>query len=359
MGMHPESNYVFELGVRRDFLLLDTVDAIETTPRLQLLRRLKVVFRGEDGEDDGGVSREYFHLMSSQLFSPDFGMFKIYARRFHWFNPGSDEPPATYRTIGTIVTLALYNRVILPIRFPLLLYKKLLGKDIGLIDIAEIDPVMASGLRSIQDMAERGEDVADLGMTFVANVEMIGGAVVEFPLIENGADIPLTNGNVRRYIREMVDWTGNSSVRRQFEAFQDGAQRILGFQHIRMFAPDELDILISGDEVFHWKDFQKYTQYSDGYTNRSMSVRYFWEIFGEFPHEWKLRFLQFATGSDRAPVGGLSNIKMTIQRRSNASKLPAWHTCGFVFGLPDYKNKKVMKKKLELALSETEGFALK
>jgi ubiquitin-protein ligase E3 A len=318
-----------------------------------------VVFQDEDGQDDGGVSRECFHLMSSQLFSPDFGMFKIYDRRFYWFNPGSDEPPATYRTIGTIVTLALYNRVVLPIRFPLLLYKKLLGKDIGLLDVAEIDPAMANGLRSIREMADRGEDVADLGLTFAVNVEMIGDGVMEVPIIENGAKIALTNDNVGRYVREMVDWMGNRSIRRQFEAFQAGFQKILGVQHIRTFAPDELDILISGDEVFDWQDFQWYTQYSDGYTDKSASVRYFWDIFWEFPHERKLKFLQFATGSDRAPVGGLANVKMTIQRRGDPSKLPAWHTCGFIFGLPDYKNKDIMKKRLELALNETEGFALR
>ena len=42
--------------------------------------------------------------------------------------------------------------------------------------------------------------------------------------------------------------------------------------------------------------------------------RYFWEIVHEFTDEQKKQLLQFATGSDRVPIGGLSKLKLIIAR---------------------------------------------
>lgn len=38
----------------------------------------------------------------------------------------------------------------------------------------------------------------------------------------------------------------------------------------------------------------------------------FWEVFYEFSDEEKKQLLAFVTGSDRVPVGGLSNLKLVI-----------------------------------------------
>ena len=42
--------------------------------------------------------------------------------------------------------------------------------------------------------------------------------------------------------------------------------------------------------------------------------RHFWEIVHDFSDEQKRQLLQFSTGSDRAPVGGLSKLKLIIAR---------------------------------------------
>jgi hypothetical protein len=36
---------------------------------------LKVHFEGEQGVDEGGVKREFFSLLTQQLFTPAYGMF--------------------------------------------------------------------------------------------------------------------------------------------------------------------------------------------------------------------------------------------------------------------------------------------
>jgi hypothetical protein len=89
------------------------------------------------------------------------------------------------------------------------------------------------------------------------------------------------------------------------------------------------------------------------------SVRYFWDVFNDLSNEDKAKFQQFTTGSDRAPIGGLSNVVITIQRLADTSKLPVSHTCFSMLGLPDYRSKEEMQRKLLLALNETQGFGLR
>lgn len=43
-------------------------------------------------------------------------------------------------------------------------------------------------------------------------------------------------------------------------------------------------------------------------------AREFWEIVHSFTDEQKRLFLQFTTGTDRAPVGGLGKLKMIIAK---------------------------------------------
>lgn len=45
--------------------------------------------------------------------------------------------------------------------------------------------------------------------------------------------------------------------------------------------------------------------------------RDFWEVLHSFAEEQKRLFLQFTTGTDRAPVGGLGKIKMIIAKNGS------------------------------------------
>lgn len=42
---------------------------------LDLKKQLVVEFEGEQGLDEGGVSKEFFQLIVEEIFNPDYGMF--------------------------------------------------------------------------------------------------------------------------------------------------------------------------------------------------------------------------------------------------------------------------------------------
>ena len=67
--------------VRRDHLYEDSYNVIMKVKDVEVLKaQLWVEFQGEKGLDYGGVAREWFHLLSHEMFSPYCGMFEYSAR---------------------------------------------------------------------------------------------------------------------------------------------------------------------------------------------------------------------------------------------------------------------------------------
>ena len=48
-----------------------------------LKKQFYVEFEGEQGIDEGGVSKEFFQLVIEELFNPDFGKFLIFSQSHH------------------------------------------------------------------------------------------------------------------------------------------------------------------------------------------------------------------------------------------------------------------------------------
>lgn len=46
---------------------------------------------------------------------------------FHWFNGDYDDMPLYFELVGIILGLAIYNNILSDIKFPKVIYKKLLG----------------------------------------------------------------------------------------------------------------------------------------------------------------------------------------------------------------------------------------
>ena len=64
--------------MRRDFLIDDALVELEMVAMenpTDLKKQLVVEFEGEQGVDEGGVSKEFFQLVVEEIFNPDYGMF--------------------------------------------------------------------------------------------------------------------------------------------------------------------------------------------------------------------------------------------------------------------------------------------
>jgi hypothetical protein len=64
------------MNVRREFLLEDSVDAVMSLSRRDLRKLWRFEFIGEAGIDAGGLAREWFQLVTSEIFDPDMGLWQ-------------------------------------------------------------------------------------------------------------------------------------------------------------------------------------------------------------------------------------------------------------------------------------------
>lgn len=101
------------------------------------------------------------------------------------------------------------------------------------------------------------------------------------------------------------------------------------------------------------------TEYDGGYTADSQIIKDFWLIVHDLPLEDKRKLLQFATGSDRVPVGGLIRLKLIIARNGpDSDRLPTAHTCFNVLLLPEYETKEKLNDRLLKAINYAKGFGM-
>lgn len=69
-----------KLSVRREHLLEDAFNKVMCVPKRELSKsKLHVAFHGEEGLDYGGPSREFFFLLSREVFNPYYGLFEYSA----------------------------------------------------------------------------------------------------------------------------------------------------------------------------------------------------------------------------------------------------------------------------------------
>lgn len=138
-------NPYLKLRVRRDHLIEDALIELEliavNNPK-DLKKQLVVEFVGEQGVDEGGVSKEFFQLIVEQIFNPEYGMFTHHeATEMFWINATSFENDAQFSLIGIVLGLAIYNNIILAVNFPMVIYRKLMGMRGCFADLSDWNPV--------------------------------------------------------------------------------------------------------------------------------------------------------------------------------------------------------------------------
>ncbi|CAZ81391.1 unnamed protein product [Tuber melanosporum] len=159
----PLSSYLL-VEVRRETVLQDALNQVFGREIRELKRPLKVRFanEGEEGVDHGGVQQDFFIVAIREALRSDYGLFTTDEQtRMNWFSVTPIEPIHKYELLGLLVGLAVYNGVTLPITFPKILYKKLLGgKAEGLEDIEDGWCQLAKGFKQLLEWNDG--DVGDV-----------------------------------------------------------------------------------------------------------------------------------------------------------------------------------------------------
>ena len=357
LGIFVASSDAFlTIKIRRKNLIEDALNELSRTD-IKLQNPIKVKFIGEQGVDEGGVRKEFFLLFIRQIFDPNYGMFNYNTKtRLYWFNHYTFEPKIKYELIGIIFGLAIYNNIILDVKFPLTVYKKLLGIKPNLEDMKEYDPELYKNLKFLKETND--SNLKDnLDINFTAIDDKFGEKVVT-ELKPDGENIAVDLGNKDEYIDLYINWFFNESIKEVFKSFEKGFYRVFNRDLSKILSPEELELIICGTQILDFKELKKVCRYEE-YTEDSETIKDFWDIVLQFGEEDKKKFLSFVTGCDRAPIDGLGSLPLTISNGgTDLKQLPSAHTCFNNLILPNYQNKELLKKNLLIAINNSEGFGL-
>ncbi|KAI9326055.1 hypothetical protein DFJ73DRAFT_767125 [Zopfochytrium polystomum] len=350
------------ITVRRNNIFEDAYAEIMRHPATDLKKKLFIKFHGEDGLDYGGLSREFFYLMSKEMFNPFYCLFEYSAHDNYTLqiNPQSGINPEHlnyFKFIGRVVGLGIFHQRFLDSFFVTAFYKMILKRKITLKDMESVD---AAQHRSLVWMLEN--PIADvLDLTFAVDSEVFGERV-EVELKPDGKNIEVTDDNKKEYVDLVVEWRIVKRVEEQFRAFQQGFNEIVPQELINVFDERELELLIGGLADIDVDDWKKHTDYR-GYSENDETIQNFWKAVRSWDNEKKANLLQFVTGTSRIPVNGFKDLqgsdgprRFTIEKTGEIEQLPKSHTCFNRLDLPPYKSYDALDRKLTMAIEETIGF---
>ncbi|PVU89203.1 hypothetical protein BB561_005490 [Smittium simulii] len=349
------------LKVRRESIMEDSYSQIMSLPPFELKKRLMIKFDGEDGLDYGGVSRDYFYMLSHEMFNPEYCLFEYSAHDTYTLqiSPNSSVNPEHlkyFKFIGKAMGLAIFHRRFLDGFFTSSFYKMILRKPITLDDMQSVDDeIYRSMVWALQN------DVTDMEFRFTVD-ELKFGQVVEIELKPGGKDIEVTEENKKEWVQLNVQYRICDRIKDQFSAFLSGFYELVPQDMIQVFDERELELLIGGLSETDIDDWKKHTDYR-GYTETDQVIQWFWQCVNDMDSERRSRLLQFTTGTSRIPVNGFKDLqgsdgprRFTIEKAGDINSLPKSHTCFNRIDLPPYNDYQTLSYKLTLAIENTVGF---
>ena len=190
------------LTVRRQHVFYDSFQYFQRKSGPEIKHgKLNVRFHNEEGVDAGGVTREWFQVLSREMFNPDYALFQPCAADRTTYQPNrmsavNDMHLEFFKFIGRVIGKAIYDGRLLDAYFTRSFYKHILGRPVEYKDLEAVDPEYYN---SVEWMLHN--DITDvLDLNFAMEVEEFGETKV-IELKPGGAAQPVTDANKHEYVR--------------------------------------------------------------------------------------------------------------------------------------------------------------
>ena len=353
------------LNVRRTDVFTDSFHQLKAKTPEEMQSKLRVQFAKEDGIDAGGLAREWFGLLSREIFNPNYALF-IPSPNGATFQPNSmshvnQDHLQFFKFVGRVVGKAVCDGFTLDVYFTRSFYKHILGQEISYQDMEDIDVGFYKNLKSLVDINLNDNDLHEY---YFCYEEQEFGTVTVKELLPGGSSIQVTETNKLEYIKLLCHMKMTKNIQAQLQAFKSGFYEMISPQLISIFSSKELELLISGLPTFDVADLKRNTEYYN-YNKDSPVVVWFWKALEDFSEEERAEFLQFVTGSSKVPIEGFKALpgmdgpqKFQIHKSfASKERLPTAHTCINQLDMPEYGSEEELRNKLKLAIREgNEGF---
>jgi len=351
--------------VRRDAVFEESFRELHRKSAEEWKNRFYIVFEGEEGQDAGGLLREWYVIISREIFNPNYALFKSspgdrVTYTINDFSHINSNHLCYFKFVGRVIAKAIYDNKLLECYFTRSFYKHILAKAVKHQDMESEDYEFYKGLDFLLE-----NKVSDLGydLTFSTEIQEFGVTEVR-DLIADGRNVIVTDQNKADYIRLVCQMKMTGAIRKQLAAFLEGFYDIIPRRLIAIFNEQELELLLSGLPDINIDDLKANSEYHK-YSVTSLQIVWFWRALRSFDQTDRAKFLQFVTGSSKVPLQGFGALegmngaqKFQIHRDDRSTdRLPAAHTCFNQLDLPAYETYDKLRTYLLKAIQEcSEGF---
>lgn len=334
--------------------------------RKDLRKVWRFEFIGEAGIDAGGLAREWFELVTDEVFDPDMGLWQTSPsnQMCMQINPASemscpDDHLIYFRFIGRVMGKAMFDRQLVKGHMLKHLYKHILGWPVMFNDLKDVDEEY---FNSLNQMKEMGADVEYICADFTKTEEVLGVKKI-IELVPGGESIDVTEENLPEYMEACLRYRLLGQYEAQLNELLLGFFDVIPEPLLTIFDFQELELLMCGMPNIDMEDWMDQTEYSGEYDregpNHEVCV-WFWEIVEAYDHEMKARLLQFVTGTSGVPSRGFCSLqgndgnvrKFTLHGVTlETCVFPRSHTCFNRIDLPLYEDKEDCEEKLKIAIT--------
>lgn len=359
-----QAHGALRIAVRRQRVFDESFQTLRYRTADDMRRKLSVTFYGEEGMDAGGLTREWYSVLSREIFNANYALFMPTGDMVTFQpNPRSYVNPqhlSYFKFVGRIIGKAICDGHLMDAHFTRSFYKHILGAPVNFHDLEAIEP---DYYKSLKQILETPLELIGVELTFTAETDNFG-VVDVIDLIPNGRNVDVTDVNKPEYVKLLAHHRMTTAIKVQIDSFLEGFHELVPPELISIFDAQELELLISGLPDIDLDDLRANTDYH-GYKVTDQIICSFWKVLREMNKEERAAFLQFVTGTSKVPLDGFKALhgsdgvkKFNIHKAFvEPHMLPSAHTCFNQLDLPEYPTEDALREKLLVAIKEgSEGF---
>jgi len=394
-----------ELRLRlvHNHLLSSTIEGLgafsEVGIRCGVLRQeLTIEYEGQEGQDAGGLLRQFFDLFTLELQTSELwaqtaagGLVPAdAAAASQWGTAAAaaQSPTAQLRphmeTCGRVCGMALYQELHRRRNAALQMMAGgsrapyVFGAAFARHFIRAVQHDPPASLEQLQaelraESVEAQPDfrgtpeilsrsVAESGLQDQAFVRSVGP--IDVPLVEGGAAIPVTDANKREWLERLLR---SELVEAHAEAashFRKGLVEVVGMvgsadprdpeqcrwstPHFFLLSAHELQQQWSGEPVSR-AFVEELRRVAVVHPTVRVQADWLWEVMLALEDEPRRKLCRFVTGSSRRPNGGVADFRIGPKEGGDGA-FPFAHACANALDMPSYSSMGVLRERLETAV---------